>query len=205
MEGVKSQHVDWCAAKHALPGQRHSGDKCLVKGVPAGALLAVVDGLGHGSEAAAAAGIAIGVLRRSAGEHLLDLVSECHEALRDSRGVVMSLAWYNAHEETLSWVGVGNVMGLVIRSPSSRGKYPLRLVTRAGVVGAHLPSLHVATVPVQAGDTLVLVTDGIAGDFDRELDGLVPVRTLADGILARHGRTTDDALVLVARFVRAGP
>ncbi len=205
MEAVKSQYVDWCAATHAIPGQRHSGDKCLVKGVPAGALLAAVDGLGHGREAAAAAGIAVGVLRHHAREPLLDLVSQCHEALRDSRGVVMSLARYNAHEGTLSWVGVGNVRGVVIRSPSSRGKDPLRLLTRAGVVGAHLPSLHVATVPVQAGDTLVLVTDGIAGDFDRDLDGLAPVRTLADGILARHGRPTDDALVLVGRIARAGP
>ena len=166
-------------------------------------LLAAVDGLGHGCEAAAAAEAAIQVLRRYAHEPVLGLVNRCHEALRGTRGVVMSLAQYEAREGTVTWTGVGNVEGMVLRPQAVNGAVPTRLLLRRGVVGARLPPLHVSTFPVQPRDLLILTTDGIAGDFDRGLDPGSPLQALAEGILARHGRTNDDALILIARIVEA--
>jgi len=54
------------------------------------------------------------------------------------------------------------------------------------------------------GDLLILATDGISVGFDRELNGLERPQELADRILARHGKRTDDATVLVARFKGRG-
>ena len=57
-----------------LPGQTESGDLCLIKRVGKGTLLAVVDGLGHGQEAASAAHAAVGALDRYSREPLIELV-----------------------------------------------------------------------------------------------------------------------------------
>ncbi len=47
--------IDWGVATLMLAGERESGDLHLVKPVGTGVLVSVVDGLGHGAEAAAAA------------------------------------------------------------------------------------------------------------------------------------------------------
>src|SRR5919201_1803066 len=87
--------IDWGAATLALPGQAESGDRHLVQPFPNGALVAAVDGLGHGPAAAAAAQIAIDILEEHAHEPLIALVRRCHEGLLNTRGVVMSLAAFN--------------------------------------------------------------------------------------------------------------
>ena len=107
--------MEWWAAKRTLPGQTDSGDHHLVRKLSTGALLAVVDGLGHGQDASAAAKIAIRILRRRAQEPIVALVNHCHAALRETRGAVMSLAQFQAKEGTITWLGVGNVVGLVMR------------------------------------------------------------------------------------------
>ena len=203
MEELNPPGLEWWVAQHALPGQTTSGDHHLVQEYPRGVLLAAVDGLGHGSEASDAADVAIRVLRTLAPEPVLALVNRCHEALRGTRGVVMSLAQYDVREGAVTWTGVGNVEGLALRPRSGNGAASTRLLLRRGLVGAHMPPLHVATFPVQPGDLLILTTDGVAAGYERGLDAAAPLQTLAEGILARHGRRDDDALVLAARIVGA--
>src|SRR2546425_2738461 len=58
METLDKLIVDWGVASQTLAGEVESGDKHVVKIFPHGALLAAIDGLGHGEEAAAAANMA---------------------------------------------------------------------------------------------------------------------------------------------------
>jgi hypothetical protein len=51
--------LEWSHAARALPGQHEIGDACWVLETPALVRLAVVDGLGHGPEAAKAAAVAL--------------------------------------------------------------------------------------------------------------------------------------------------
>jgi len=76
---------------------------------------------------------------------------------------------------------------------------------RGGVVGVRLPSLQAAVLPATAGDTLIFATDGISVDFTRRLARNYPPQTAAESILAQHGKATDDALVLVARYLQDRP
>src|SRR2546430_400954 len=55
--------IDWGVAALALAGETESGDLHLVKRVGRGTLVAAVDGLGHGAEAAAAARAAVAAPR----------------------------------------------------------------------------------------------------------------------------------------------
>jgi hypothetical protein len=197
--------VDFGWAGAALEGDE-SGDLHAVVRFPDGALVAVVDGLGHGPEAAAAARAAACVLEAHAGEPVTDLVERCHEALRRTRGAVMTLASFDSRRSSMTWTAVGNVEAILLRA--SRAATPPReaILPRGGVVGYQLPPLRASTLPVSAGDTLILATDGIRSAFshDPDLDRAGP-QEIADCLLARYARGTDDALVLVARYLGEEP
>jgi serine/threonine protein phosphatase PrpC len=193
--------IHWGVATLALEGQRESGDLHLVRAVKDGVLIAVVDGLGHGEEAAAAARLAVTALEQYAEEPPLSLLQRCHEVLKGSRGVVMSLARLDARRATLTWVGVGNVEGVLHHADWSERSARASLVTRGGIVGSEVPAVQAAVIPVGAGDTLVLATDGIGTGFLADVSARDDPQRIADQILARHGKGTDDALVLVARYL----
>ena len=197
--------VEYATATMTLPGQAESGDRHLVVRLPRGVLVAAVDGLGHGEEAAVASEVAVRSLERNAKEPLLALLRRCHEELVGTRGVVMSLATIGSPKGMVSWVGIGNVEGLLLRAGASRRGADASLLLRRGVVGVRLPAVAVSVVPLVAGDTLIFATDGIRSDFAHGINGLDPPQEIADGILARHRKGTDDALVLVARYVGGEP
>ena len=185
-----------------MPGQSQSGDQHLVQPYINGLLVAVVDGLGHGEQAAAAADLAVNTLINHAHESVITLLKRCHNALRDTRGVVMSLASFNEPDRVLTWMGIGNVEGLVLRGESSPPPKHENLLLRGGVVGDQLPSLSASIIPLLQGDTLVFTTDGIRAGFAKDLSVNDPPQVMADRILAKYGKGSDDALVFVARFLK---
>src|SRR4051812_44708581 len=99
----------------ALPGQKVCGDNSVALSVDGDtALFGVIDGLGHGEAAAAAATCATEVLKRNAGEPLDALLKLCHRELAVTRGAAMTLARMDFRAETLQWLGVGNVTAIYI-------------------------------------------------------------------------------------------
>jgi len=202
MDALTSPVVEWSAAERAFDGGGESGDRYLVKPYAHGALVAVADGLGHGPDAAVAARTAMEILEADADLPITTLLQRCHEHLRPTRGAALTLAVFDGRQETMTWLGVGSVDGVVLRAPPACGSQ--RLVLRAGLVGCQLPSLHPSVLQVVPGDTLVLVTDGIRDDFAEQLTPDGPVGSSADRILARHAKGTDAALVLVVRYRGGG-
>jgi len=192
--------LDWAVSAATLPGQAESGDLHFVKGLRRRVLLAVVDGLGHGDEAAVAARAAVAALGHSPNEPIAGLLARCHEELRKTRGVAMNLVSVDGKEDTLTWVGVGNVAGVLI-DPIGGGREAL--ITRAGVVGLRLPPLRFVTLRVARGATLILATDGVRSSFTEDLSAGDSPQRVAQEILDRHWKGTDDALVLVARYLGA--
>ena len=192
--------LEWAVCATALPGQMRSGDAFLVQQTGAGVLVAVVDGLGHGDEAADVAEQALASLRRTAELSLVRSLTACHDALRGSRGVVATLAVLDPDRSQLAWLAVGNVDAVVLR----RRNWGVRqsscaVALRAGVVGDRLPPLREGTVTMTAGDTLIAVTDGIFPSFVENVDLSLDTPTLARRLHQCYSRMTDDALVLVAR------
>jgi hypothetical protein len=58
-----------------------------------------------------------------------------------------------------------------------------------------------AALPVATGDILILATDGIASGFSSRPPGVLGAPAIADRILAQWGKPSDDALVLVLRYL----
>jgi negative regulator of sigma-B (phosphoserine phosphatase) len=198
---MKAAGLEWSMASATMPGESESGDRYWVGAVSNGMLFAVIDGLGHGRAAAAAAEIAVATLERCAGNPVIEMLERCHEALLGTRGVAMSLAALNTEDGILSWIGVGNVEGALLHRNSELTYH--KLLLRNGVVGVRLPALRTADLAVSPGDLLIMITDGVTSDWQVSIDG--HLEAMANGILARGGKGTDDAMVLVARYCGAQP
>jgi len=204
--------VDWAVAARPIPGESLSGDQCVVEVTGTETLLAVVDGLGHGPEAAAAASAAVAVLRENPAEPVEALLVLCHAALAGTRGAAITIASISATTGSMSWLGVGNVEAALFRSSpsgsspggSSRAASPDMALLVGGIVGHQLPTLRPHAVDLRVGDLLLMATDGIARSFTQDVPiGAAPAR-LADGILENLARPTDDALILAARYRKDG-
>lgn len=196
--------IEWAVAERPHPGETVSGDRHVVAPFDGGVLFAAIDGLGHGPEAAHAAEIAAEALRRLPGHGPAAAIRECHEALRGSRGVVLTVAVYRPGAGTLEWTGIGNIESVLWHDPGGHDVRRDCLASRGGVVGYQLPSLHVPCVAVAAGDLCCLASDGIATSFVEKRPVYCDPRPLAEHILAQFCRGTDDALVLAVRFTGAG-
>jgi phosphoserine phosphatase RsbX len=200
--------LEWAWAGRALDeGQEggESGDLHLVAPFAGGTLVAVIDGLGHGPEAAKAAAAAAEILAANAGSPVVQLVEMCHERLRKTRGAVMSLASFCANDSSVTWIGVGNVEGLLVRESESEMPHLRGIVLRAGVVGYRLPPLRPATIAVEKGNTLIIATDGIRSGFVSDLRLTGNLQHTANWILTHHAIQSDDALVVVARYLGDAP
>ncbi len=188
--------LEWGWAGSALDAT--SGDLHVVASFAGGALVGLIDGLGHGPDAAEAARTAATLLESFASDAVVALVQRCHEALRKTRGAVMSLASFRPSDSSITWIGVGNVDGVLLRS---NGKRADAITSRGGVIGYQIPVLRAQTVTVFPGDTLIMTTDGIQRGFTPELAVDLGAQQLAESILARFTRGSDDAHVVVARYL----
>ena len=194
---------DWATASQTAGDDPFSGDQCLVQPSGGRVLLAVVDGLGHGEKAAEVAELTIAVLREHAHEQPESLFQRCHRKLVGTRGVVMSLASLDVAGQTLTWLGVGNVEGVLLRADGGQRRESILL--RGGIVGYRLPALRPTTIDLTRGDVLLLATDGLRSAFAQDVRSGCSAAEMAGDLLARHLRGNDDALVLVARYLGVEP
>lgn len=197
----REQGVEWSVISRSLPGETVSGDHHVVMTFPGGALLAVIDGLGHGEEATLAARRAADVLTGHPNSPVLVLIQECHRALRDTRGAAMTLISLEKSRHRATAIGIGNVEAMVVRADSAATPQRESLLLRNGVVGFQLPALQESVLEIRPGDLLVMATDGVRGDFGDVLAARDPLPAVVEGVLGRSYRGTDDALVLACRIL----
>jgi len=196
-----SAAIDWGQAALVMPGQTQSGDRGVIAVTNGTALIAVIDGIGHGEEAAAAANAAATVLETSPQESLRTLFDRCHMQLRATRGAAMTVARFESHERTLDWLGTGNVKAVLLRR-SAHGFTCTDLLTYSGVVGAQVTKYAASQTEVASGDVLILATDGVDRKFIDSIRYDEAPQAQAERLLAAYRSPTDDALVLVARLGR---
>jgi hypothetical protein len=193
--------IVWGVSSRAFGAARETGDLHVVVPCAQTVLVAAIDGLGHGHEAALSARATASVLERHGGEPLIQLMRRCHQDVRSTRGVVLSMASFDLQTDTMTWLGVGNVEAVLFRAKGSAGRPRDSLILRGGVVGYQLPPLRPAQLHVGDGDVLVFATDGVRGDFSAYSPLGLDSQEAADAILTRYGKDTDDALVLVVRYL----
>ncbi|HEY8378580.1 MAG TPA: SpoIIE family protein phosphatase [Nannocystis sp.] len=196
----------WTTAHRTSPkaGEQDNGDAVFVRPSDDALTLAVVDGLGHGPMAAAAAAAAVDCLaRQPAAADVEQIMRAIHDVLRGTRGAAMAVCqlrlptltgarttWLGPEPLELICCGVGNVE---IRCVGAK----LPILLSPGVLGARVQSFRVCRGELPRGARLVLFSDGISQraplDALRHLDA----ETLCDTLMREHRKPDDDATVLV--------
>lgn len=162
-------------------------------------VLAVVDGIGHGPLAHDASGEAIVTFLGRPQGSPASILDACDQALRSTRGAVMSVARIDEHSHVLEHAGLGNVTTRVERYRQSR--IFSGTTSTLGTRGQRRKPLA-ESIPVEPGEVVMMYTDGLKTrvDLSGEPDLLRehPI-VIAQRIMTGFGRANDDALVLVAR------
>ena len=193
--------LEYGVASVTAPHREECCDRHLVKTIPGGTLVAVVDGVGEGTHAAAAARMAVRILESHANDDPASLVQTCHQHLTPARGVVMGLGVINAVHDTLTWLGVGNVAGTLVRPHSPASRAAEEMFLRPGIVGCRLPLLQTVVLQISPGDLIILATDGIRPEAGFRFTSEDSPRALAESIASSQCKSLDDGLVLVARYL----
>jgi phosphoserine phosphatase RsbX len=183
--GVTHAHIS-----SPKPGEIANGDAFLVRTDENGrSLLAVIDGLGHGPDAATASRAAIEQLRElPLGEPLLDGMQSIHRALKGSRGAAGTVCILRGNR--IEACAVGNVQLMCAQCD-------VPLVLSAGVLGHHVAKFRIAVAEVRSGARLALLSDGISTRFRLEdLRHLTPQQA-CEFVMSRYRRQDDDATILV--------
>lgn len=195
-----SLSIEWGVASRPLAGEPVSGDLHAVVPTTGGHVVAAIDGLGHGREAAAAAEVAAETVAAHAEQSVTEIVRQCHTALHRTRGAAISMASFDVAGGLMTWIGVGNVDGMLLRAVPGASRPHEALLLRGGVVGYSLPPLRATTLAALPGDTLIFATDGVRSSFRQRGMMKGSASELAADLLCHYARDTDDALVLVVRY-----
>jgi hypothetical protein len=183
-----------------MPGEQACGDGWAAYEDPEGRTVFMVDGLGHGTEAAVAAHAAIAQFERSRREAPADIVQAVHLALRHTRGGAVAVARIDYASDTVVFAGLGNIAGTLI-APTGQAK---RMVSHNGTAGHNARKIQAFEYPSPQG-LLIMHSDGIASTWTLDAyPGLWRAHPmLVAGVLYRDGsRGRDDATVVVARTAR---
>jgi serine phosphatase RsbU (regulator of sigma subunit) len=179
------------------PGETVSGDGWAVDWDDQACRVAVIDGLGHGPEAARAKDAAIAVLSANPTLRPDEALRRCHLALRGTRGAAISIARIEPLVQRLVYAGVGNVEARLWRDGEQ-----VRPVALRGIVGAALPTIRTFEYSLSDEWTLLLHTDGISARFAGP-DVLAAVQNepleVVPLLLRDWSRPLDDATALVIR------
>jgi len=153
-------------------------------------LLAIIDGLGHGPEAAKAAQSAIEKLTAiSLHGSLLEIMESVHLHIRGTRGAAATVCMIR--DGKISACGVGNVE---LRSAETA----IPFVFSPGILGARVQKFRVCETQLRAGTRLVMFSDGISSRLGLEKVRALPPREACAAIIERHRKSQDDATVLIA-------
>jgi anti-sigma regulatory factor (Ser/Thr protein kinase) len=188
--GIVARHhpAETTCGDHA--GFRRHDDGTLV--------LAVADGLGHGPAALEGAEAAIGAATSPGARSISAAFSAARDAVTSERGAVLALALIDEEAGVLEHVGVGDVIARVIGP-----KRATQLAGSAGYLGDRVRrSPRLERIDLAKEELVMLATDGLKSKI--EISPQDPIfwahpAAIAEHLMTRWFRGTDDALVLVAK------
>ncbi len=172
-------------------GLHACGDAVVDASAPGWRLLAVIDALGHGPDAARSAQSAQVAAQNAVGQPLSAVFSAVHHSLARLRGVVMSAILIEG--EAAVFAGVGNVE--LFGPPGVN-----RPITMAGTLGGGAYRFRPFPLLLRPGQRWALASAGIK---TREGAALflklvaAPAQEMVDALIERASRPHDDVAVLI--------
>ncbi len=178
-------------------GEIISGDTAVVRQDRDVVFLAIVDVLGHGSEAHILAERIENFLGKSWSRDVASTMLRLHQEITGTRGAAVGICSLEIATGRLSYAGVGNT---VLRRFGPRSA---RLHSIDGTVGLRIRTPRVCNIELTGSDVVLLHTDGVKNRFELEDYPQMlyqNTRTVASSIVNRFGRKFDDATCIVLRY-----
>jgi len=164
--------------------------------------LFVVDGLGHGPEAATAARTAVETVRKNDRLSAVDLIASVHDALRPTRGAAAAVAILEPEKELCTYCGVGNISASIRADGASRS-----MVSHNGILGHQVRKLQDFSYPFPGNALCIAHSDGLSARWNlADYPGLESRHpALVAAVLFRdYSRERDDATVVAVRSRKLG-
>ena len=176
-----------------------SGDGYAVRQDGDTTVMMVVDGLGHGPQAADAATQAQRLFDRHWRQAPAELLDTLHAGLRSTRGAAVAIARVDPARRVVSYAGVGNIVGAIAAPGESK-----RLLSHNGTVGHVARKIQAIDYPLPATPALLVMhSDGLGTSWSIDAyPGLVHAHpTLVAAVLHRDfSRGRDDATAVALRI-----
>jgi hypothetical protein len=180
-----------------LPGEPACGDGWTIVEEKGRRVLFVVDGLGHGVDAAVAARAAVAAVEAHAARPPAQIIEAVDGALKPTRGAAACVAVLPVGAGVCTFCGVGNIAASIHLNGTSRS-----MVSYSGILGHQVRRIQEFQYPFPEGALCVIHSDGLAtrwslGDYpglDRRHPSLVAAALYRD---FRRGR--DDVTVMAVR------
>ena len=162
----------------------------------------LIDGLGHGNSANAAAMVAVNTLVTNPANNPVDELRNLHDTLKKTRGAVVNVAHFDKKNKQLYYSGVGNISMRIITPNMSKGCFSYN-----GIVGHILPaSLNNHQMQWnEKVDTVVMHSDGLTSRWDlQKYPGLLNHHgtVISAALYKDHNRGSDDSTVIVGKFAK---
>jgi anti-sigma regulatory factor (Ser/Thr protein kinase) len=197
-KGFGRADVRFGASYHPLHTEAVSGDGWAMSlGDDAYAVM-VIDGLGHGPLAHAAARSGTEAWLAEPGAEPSDALAAMDAAMRGTRGGAAATARYDRKADTLRYAGIGNIAGILLDLETSRG-----LASHPGIVGMQARRSRPFEFSPAHGRLLILHSDGLQSRWNlRDYPGLATRHpAVVTALLHRDfSRGRDDTAVFAIRL-----
>ncbi len=177
-------------------GERLSGDKWAIRRVGQQRYCILVDGLGHGFEAAEAAKLALQRFDENLDLAPSQIIKAMHSSLRGTRGAVAAVARIDCARGTLDFCGLGNIAAILVNDT-----YRKHLTSLNGTLGYEARKVTEFKHPWNQASLLVMHSDGLSS---RAFESIQAVKNKTAPLIAAwlyqmNSKGTDDSTALVCK------
>lgn len=146
---------------HAMRHETACGDTWQLAITEQGISVLVIDGLGHGEDAALAAHAGAVEFAGHPFDSPDALIADMHRSMNGTRGGAAAVAQFSAATGSLKFAGIGNIGARLATANASRG-----MASHPGIVGAQYRKTHTFDYADAAGQLLLLYSDGLQSRWD---------------------------------------
>jgi anti-sigma regulatory factor (Ser/Thr protein kinase) len=180
-------------------GEDQCGDAWAIRSFADHAVVLLVDGLGHGPGAAAAAQETLRAFERSTNKEPGEVLEDLHAALRSTRGAAVALARLHFKQRNILFSGIGNISAAVCNRDNAMSH---NMVSMNGILGHQVARIRQFSYEWPEHSLVIMHSDGLTNRWDlSSYPGLTrrPSTVIASVLYRDYGRKRDDATVVVAR------
>lgn len=197
---VKKQQVaEMRALSVCKPGEDLCGDGASFVTANKMVRIFLGDGLGHGKDANLAVMTAISSFDKSTEADPVELIRNMNLAVKKTRGLVASAAFYCMKEKRWCVCGVGNIATRMFSNMVGRN-----YIAYNGIIGLNLPgTMKAQSVEHESGQLLVMCSDGIRTRWELQKYPAITrydLAILCAAIYKDHARRTDDMSIVACRI-----